>query len=533
MLFKDEVLHGTSESDIWNKYCGFLTLSLNEFMEIQERLLLEEIELIEGTLIGKKLLGEKVPTSVEEFRSNTPLTAYEDYAPFLNEQKEEALSEKPVCWAHTSGRSGLFKWIPYTKRAYEILGDGEVTALLLAAARREGEIRAKPGDRGVYNIPPRPYFSGVAAYAGAERMGLRFIPPLELSENMEFQERIEAGFRMALRTGVDYLGSMTSVLVRIGEAFTEQSGALKFSASMLHPSVLLRIARAMILSRIEKRPMLPKDLWPVRAIICSGTDTAIYRNRVMYYWGALPYELYACTEGGLMAFQSWNKKAMTFVPYSVFLEFIPEDEWLKNRKDPKYCPSTVLIDEVEAGKRYELVFTSFYGMPFLRYRVGDLIRIVSLQDESARISLPQMLFESRADDLIDLAGFTRLDEKTVWQAIVNSGLEYEDWTIRKEFNGGRPFLHLYLELKNFSKTKRAKQLIDKSLTSLDPDYADLIKILEVDPLRLTILPKGSFQRYLETKKKAGFDLAHLKPPHMNASDKVIETLLQLVHEDPA
>jgi hypothetical protein len=60
-----------------------------------------------------------------------------------------------------------------------------------------------------------------------------------------------------------------------------------------------------------------------------------------------------------------------------------------------------------------------------------------------------------------------------------------------------------------------------------------MKILEVDPLKLTILPKGSFQRYLETKKKAGFDLAHLKPPHMNASDKVIETLLQLVHEDPA
>ncbi len=526
-MFKDEILNNRSESDLWNKYCGFLNLSLPGFMEIQDRLLLEEIGLIANTPIGKKLMGEKVPASVEEFRSTVPMTVYDDYVPFLNQQEDSALAEKPVCWAHTSGRSGAFKWAPYTNRAHDILATNEVTALLLAAARREGEIRVKPGDRGVYNTPPRPYFSGIAASAGAQCLGLRFIPPLELSEKMEFQERIEEGFRMALRTGIDYLGSMTSVLVKVGEGFAERSGALRFSLSMLHPSILLRIARGILRSRIEKRPMLPKDLWQVKAILCAGTDTAIYRDKVMYYWGTLPYELYACTEGGLIAFQSWNKKAMTFVPYSVFLEFIPEEEWLKSREEPDYCPSTVLLSEVEAGRCYELVFTSFYGMPFLRYRVGDLIKIVSLKDTSAGIELPQMLFESRADDIIDLAGFTRLDERTVWQAIANTGLDFEDWAICKEHADGDAYLHLYLELKESRDSEEVKRLIDSSLAALDSSYTDLSKMLGMEPLRVTILPQGSFQRYLEEKMEAGFDLAHLKPPHMNASNDVIESLLRL------
>ena len=76
---------------------------------------------------------------------------------------------------------------------------------------------------------------------------------------------------------------------------------------------------------------------------------------------------------------------------------------------------------LEPGERYELVITSFYGMPFVRYRLGHLIRITALADDEAEIHLPQMVFETRADDLIDIAGFTRISEKTVTQAIANAG----------------------------------------------------------------------------------------------------------------
>ena len=51
--------------EIWMKYLGFLDLSIDEFMEIQERLLLEQIELLGNSMMGRMLLGEKIPKTVE------------------------------------------------------------------------------------------------------------------------------------------------------------------------------------------------------------------------------------------------------------------------------------------------------------------------------------------------------------------------------------------------------------------------------------------------------------------------------------
>ena len=105
-----------------------------------------------------------------------------------------------------------------------------------------------------------------------------------------------------------------------------------------------------------------------------------------------------------IAMQGWNKKGMTFVPYSNFYEFIPEEEWLKSKDDKGYQPSTVLLDAVEEGKTYEIVITNFHGGPFFRYRLGDLIKICSLKDEETGVNLPQMIFQSRTDDIINIAG---------------------------------------------------------------------------------------------------------------------------------
>jgi hypothetical protein len=39
-----EKLHEYSKEQIWEEYCGFLTLTTEEFMDIQKRLLLEQME---------------------------------------------------------------------------------------------------------------------------------------------------------------------------------------------------------------------------------------------------------------------------------------------------------------------------------------------------------------------------------------------------------------------------------------------------------------------------------------------------------
>ncbi|GAH49403.1 unnamed protein product, partial [marine sediment metagenome] len=227
----------------------------------------------------------------------------------------------------------------------------------------------------------------------------------------------------------------------------------------------------------------------------------------------------------LIAMQTWDYQGMTFIPNLNFFEFIPEQESLKSREDPLYQPSPVLLDEVKPGD-YELAITSFHGGPFVRYRLGHMIRITSLRNEELSIDIPQMTFLSRVDDMIDIAGFTRLTEKTIWRALENSGIAYKGWTVRKEVKE-KPMLHLYLELNEngYLTGEQVATAVHQQLKKLDTPYAELEPFLGLQPLQVTLLPENAFQDYTLRQQAAGADLAHLKIPHINPSDSMLDFLI--------
>ena len=518
-----------SENDrIWLKYCGFLDLSIEQFMVIQERLLRQQLEQVAGSALGEKLIGRKMPRSVDDFRQSVLLTKYEDYLPELERGNENFLPEKPYIWAHTSGTSGTFKKVPYTLEGYNTSLDNLMAAFILACAKEKGRSLLTEGDRVLFNVAPPPYLSGVLASGASQRFNLRPVMPPGMHDSMDFKEKVAKGFEVSLQTGVDILIAMTSVLVKMGNDFNRLSQRKNRKAKCItNPAVLYRLARAFLRSKLEKRRILPKDLWPVKAVIGWGIDTRIYRDLVYKYWGEYPYELYACTEAGIIALQSWNRKDLTFIPYSNFLEFIPEVEWLQCKKDYFYEPRTVLLPEVKPGERYELVITSFHRMPFIRYRLGHLVRITALEDKEAQIYLPQMVFETRADDLIDIAGFTRISEATVAQAIANIGSDHEEWTIRKEIYQSKPKLHLYIELNGVDLPEDLALALDAELKRLDPGYHDLDNMMEIRPLEVTLLRPGTFSEYYLVEKEKGAELHLRKPPRLNASDEVIQHLIYL------
>ena len=68
------------------------------------------------------------------------------------------------------------------------------------------------------------------------------------------------------------------------------------------------------------------------------------------------------------------------------------------------------------------------------------------QDEEAGINLPQMVFQRRIGESINLGGLAELDEKTIWQAIASSGIKCTEWAACKEYDLKQSFLRLYLEL---------------------------------------------------------------------------------------
>jgi len=530
VLREEKYFKTYTEEELWQRYCGFFDCSVDEFVDIQKHLLMQQVDSIANSTLGNIIMKGNKPKNVAEYRQVVPLTTYEDYEPYLTERQDNALAIKPETWCHSSGKSGHFRWVPYTTEALEVAVRFLLAAFILATASRKGEIRIKPGERVIQPLPPMPYFSATFRHYLCKDFTLRLLPSEEESEKLDFRERIQKGFQMALRIGVDEIGSLSSIMVKVGERMSEQAQGVKLFGILNNPKVTLTLGLAWLRSKRERRSLLPRDLWHLKGLITSGADTGIYKDSVEYYWGTTPYELYAATEGSILALQNWNKKWMTFIPYGVFLEFIPEDESEKLKEDDKYNPSTLLLDELEEGKVYEVVISQFYGMPLLRYRVGDVIKVVALSDEETGTKLPQIIFYSRVGETINLAGLASLTESVIWQAIANTEVPFEDWTACKEYDHDKTYLKIYIETKENADSERLAKLINEQLQVIDTDYHDIDCYLEFQPAKVVILSVGTFDRYYQNRVAEGADIAHLKPPHMNAPETVIQELLQLSME---
>jgi phenylacetate-coenzyme A ligase PaaK-like adenylate-forming protein len=276
--------------------------------------------------------------------------------------------------------------------------------------------------------------------------------------------------------------------------------------------------------------MLPKDLWSLKIIASIGTDSQVYKERIKEMWGRPPLDVYGNTETGVIATQTWDYKSMVFFPSINFFEFIPEDEHFKWQLDYSYQPRTILLNEVKAGQNYELVITNFHGGIMTRYRIGDMIRVTSLSNEELGINLPQIVFERRADDLIDL-GFMRLTERVIWQGIENADIPYRDWTAHKEV-GKTAKLRLYLELKDGYRVSEEEvaTAVYEQIKRVDDglyvyrDLESLEKLIDFKPIEVTLLPNGAFTNYKAYRMAEGVDLVHIKPPHVNPTDVELSLL---------
>ena len=529
-----ELVRNGSNKELWQKCCGFIDLTLPEFMTIQERLLKEQLSLLKKCELGRSILGAANPESLADFREKVPLTTYEKYAPYLLKRRMDVLPRKPIMWQYTSGKYGEYdhRWAPVTSRQLEEIEPLIMALVLFSSCKQRNDVTFKLHDNVFYGMAPPPFATGSIARAMPNGL-FNFLPPIHQAEETPFEERIQQGFNMALAEGLDLCLAMSSVTVAIGNRFGKRNGTKNLKGLIKRPKVMARLLKGLVKSKLTGRPLLPKDIWSLKGLITFGIDGTIYREKIKDMWGRYPLDFHGCTEAPMIAMQTWDYEGMTFVPHLNLLEFIPERESIKARNNSAYQPSTLLMDELKPGN-YELIITNFHGGPFVRYKLGHLIKITALRNEKLNIDIPQMTFLTRVDDQIDIAGFTRLTEKAIWQAIENAGLAYEGWTARKESNGV-PALHLYIELKDNGNTtlQQITAHIHEELKKLDKPYAELESFTGLSPLVITQLPLGTFHLYKQRQQELGADMTQLKPPHINPADETMAFLLAPTIEVPA
>ena len=521
---------------IWKEYCGFLDLTMQDYMKIQNRLMEEQIQLWSDCELGKSILKGRRPSGIDEFRRLVPLTTYEDYADMLLQKRSETLPGNPIIWIQTTWEGGRhpIKVAPYTRSMLDTYRNNVVACLILATSREKGKFDVEETDKILYGLAPLPFATGLFPLALKEDIDIRFLPEVEDAVNMSFGERNKEGFKMAMKQDVEFFFGLGSVAYAVSQSLTGSvsSGKSKTSFSELlqyKPKMLKRILNAKKICKKGKRELLPKDLFHLKGFMVAGTDNQCYKDDLEEMWGVRPMELFAGTEPSIIGTETWTRNGMYFFPDTCFYEFITEKDMLHNYEDPTFTPPTYLMDEVVPGEKYELVITVLKGGAFARYRVGDMYRCVGLTNQEDRTQIPRFEYIDRVPWIIDIAGFTRISENGIKSVIQLSGQPVTDWIAVKEYNEKkRPYLHLYIEVKKEALMYQAmstdilKELLTTYFKYIDQDYRDLKKILGMDPLVVTILRCGTFHLYESRKGR--------KPRHMSTPYYEVAELLRLQDE---
>ena len=517
----EQKLKTLSQEEIWQEYCGFLDLSIDEYMQIQNRLMEEQIALWSNCALGQRFLKGKKLNSIEEFRQQIPLTTYEDYADILLPKQGSMLPDEPIIWIQTTWEGGRhpIKVAPYTKSMLDTYRNNVLACMILSTTETKGKFDVKARDTFLYGLAPLPYATGLFPLALNDEIDIDFLPPVKEAVQMSFGERNKKGFKMGLSRGIDFFFGLGSVAYFVSLSLTNMrsSGDNGKNSGLSGCSVpmLARLAKAKYRCSKENRELLPKDLFDLKGFMVAGTDNNSYKDDLEQLWGVRPMELFAGTEPSCIGTETWTRDGMYFFPDTCFYEFIPEQEMMRSLADTMYQPKTYLMNEVIPGEKYELVISVLKGGAFVRYRVGDVYRCVGLENPTDGTRIPRFHYIDRIPTVIDIAGFTRITENSIQNVIALSHLQIADWVAVKEYNQEkRPLMHLYVEMESQSLASQAlsKEILRQHLSVyfkyVDQDYQDLKRILGVDPLEITILRCGTFAEY---QRKTGKQLRKMNP----------------------
>ena len=498
---KEQILH-SSKRELWDKYCYFLDLTLEEYMDIQKKYLKEQIALWKDSQLGQSILKGKDINDIEDFRKNVPLTTYYDYADILLKKDSSYLSKKADIWIQTTWEGGTkpIKVAPYTREMLDTFRDNVMTCLLLCTSKRKYHFKYKNDDNFLYGLAPLPFMTGLFPTMLNEVTDISFLPPVEKAVDMSFKERNVTGFKMAMKDDVHFFFGLGSVAYAITQSIsqsvsTSSGGGLK-SLMKCKPHMRSRIIKAKLRSKREKRNILPKDLFKLRGFMVAGTDNRYYKDELEALWGTRPMELFAGTEPSLIGSETWRRNGMYFFPNTGLYEFIKIEDSVNNRLNPNYIPKTYLMDEVEVNETYELILSIFHGGAFMRYRVGDVYKCVGKECKEEGTTIPRFEYIDRVPWIIDIAGFTRFSEEEIETVIKRTKLPIKDWLANKELNElGNPVLSLYLEMEEKVDDNELERIIHETFSKFDEDFDGLKNIIGTNPVKITQLLNNEISLY--------------------------------------
>ena len=493
--------------------------------------------------------------SVDEYKSNVPITDYLDYELYINEmlkgEKNILITDDVEFFGHTSGTTGKQKLVPVTKKSREVgskymallierfaynnlknkwnYGRGLMLADTVMTTYSEGGVpicsATSGGMDAIKVILPKIYTSpyevmkikdkNAALYLhllfALEDKNLTYISGVFISNVLDALRTLEDNAELLVRD--IRRGSINRNLNIDGETRKKLNKCLKPNAGRAD-EIELEFSKGF--------EGICRRIWTKLIYIASvtGANFSIYDDMVNYYTGSVPIysPAYASTEAMIGINPYISKIRYVIIPDTVFYEFIPVKE--SNKENPQtYC-----IDELKVGEKYEIIITSYAG--FYRYRLGDVVKVVDYYNNS-----PEIEFLYRKNQALNMVSEKTTEDhlrESLSKTVKEFNLSLVDYTTLEDnrITPGRYVFYLeFNEEIPKSKIKFIENTLDKELQKANLAYGRFRKNNRLACLSINIVRRNTFdiiKRYLISK---GVSKSQIKIPRVITNKKDILNIL--------
>ncbi|KAG7571860.1 GH3 family [Arabidopsis suecica] len=271
-------------------------------------------------------------------------------------------------------------------------------------------------------------------------------------------------------------------------------------------------------------------IWPNTKyldVIVTGA-MAQYIPMLEYYSGGLPMActMYASSESyfgiNLKPMCKPSEVSYTIMPNMAYFEFLPHEV-------PTGKSELVELADVEVGKEYELVITTYAGLN--RYRVGDILQVTGFYN-----SAPQFKFVRRKNVLLSIES-DKTDEAELQKAVENASvllgeqgtrvIEYTSYAETKTIPG---HYVIYWELLVKDQTNppndevmaRCCLEMEESLNSVYRQSRVADK--SIGPLEIRVVKNGTFEELMDYAISRGASINQYKVPRCVSFTPIMELL---------
>jgi len=517
---------------------------------------MEKIARNAATDFGRKHSFSKIH-SLDDFRKHVPITDYEYYRPWIERLKKGDLAAmygpdtRVLMFALTSGTTSQPKFIPITnhffreyRRGWNIWGlrlywdhkDLVVKKTLKLASDWQQfftEARIPCGN-----------ISGLVTETAPWVARSRFLLPSSIIKIHNPFAKHYTALRLALVSKkVGMIGTANpSTLVefaRMADAEREYLVRDIFDGGLREDLEVPSEVRRHLSGYLRKSPRRARELegiirqygrlyfpaiWPELSVLAvwMGGSVRVFLPLLEEYYGkvALRDHGLSASEGHMsIPFEDGTSSGILEYCHH-FFEFIPEEEYGRPQ------PTVLEAHELEEGKDYYILLTTSSGL--YRYDIRDVVRCTGFVGE-----VPLVEFRNKGAHFSSFTG-EKLTEAQVIEAVQRVfkrfGWPAQAFTVAPVM-GERPQYVLLLEPGPYcGRQQELAVTVNAELAAINCEYANRLETRRVAPLRVQIVPPGTFRalRLHRTASRGNFE--EYKHPCLVADLDFIDRLLEIARK---